>query len=338
MPDTAPEGARLSNRRRLDGERRVGFAAGVRHLWTPLWRERRISFGDRSPSCVPGRRPDMNSIGQRPVMPYFPGLMAVVNNPALAAFCAWAAPELVLAQVLVRRLVDGFELRHLSDREARADSLKPVALAELRVLANFTATGAFRPIKAAPNLRAAWRCRVNSEPELEAAINQLYPGALADWFAARQADPPVTHYREHTARQTGMYRITTRLSDAQAAQVIRAGCDARFCLKRRLWTVAGLPPDTVDGKSLIPCLEPCAVMLEFARQAARIEQAEGKPALALAPSEIASLLAALEAALAHPSAGQREADLSAADNPRRLQLLRAKLQGFAPVAGTDGQE
>jgi hypothetical protein len=73
-------------------------------------------------------------------------------------------------------------------------------------------------------------------------------------------------------------------------------------------------------------------MLEFARKAMRIEQEEHKPTLTLAPSEVESLLGALETALAHPPTGQREADLSAASNPRRLQLLREKLQGFAPVA------
>ena len=120
-----------------------------------------------------------------------------------------------------------------------------------------------------PNLRAGWLCRAASDAELEAALDQLYPGAIADWFAAHQPLPPVTHYRDFTARQSGMYRITTMLADAQAAQVTRVCCDARHCLKRRLWTAPGLAPDAADAKSLIPCLEPCAVMLEFARKAVR---------------------------------------------------------------------
>ncbi|MEN9573911.1 MAG: hypothetical protein RL514_1766 [Verrucomicrobiota bacterium] len=255
--------------------------------------------------------------------------MAVLNNPALTAFCTLLAPELVLAQTLVRRLATGFELRHVGEREAAAESLRLVAVAGLRALANHTAAGAFRPLKAAPNLRAGWRCVAGNEAELESALSQLYPGAVADWFAAQQAEPPVTHYRAFTARQSGMYRITTLLTDAQAAPVIRACCAERFCLKRRLWTVDGLAPDAADAKSLIPCLEPCAVLLEFARKAVRIEQEEGKPTLMLAPSEMTSLLAALETALAHPPADQREGDLAAADNPRRLQLLREKLQALA---------
>lgn len=264
--------------------------------------------------------------------------MAAVINPALAALCAAISPELVLAQVRVRRLISGFELRHVGDEAAGTDSLQLVVLEELRGLANHTRAGEFRPIKAAPNLRAGWLCRVASEADLELALNQLYPGAVADWFAAQQPTPPVTHYREFTGRQTGMYRITTMLTDPQAAQAIRACCEARFCLKQRLWTVDGLAPDAVQAKSLIPCLEPCAVMLEFARKAMRFEQEEDKPTLVLARAEVASLLAALDTALAHPPTGQREADLSAAENPRRLQLLREKLQGFAPVATRGGGE
>lgn len=264
--------------------------------------------------------------------------MAVVNNPALAAFCALLKPELVLAQLLLRREAEGFELRHVGDRDAAPNALRAVAVVELRVLANHTAAGEFRPIKAAPNLRAGWRCVAANETELESALNQLYPGAVADWFATQQATPPITHYRNFTARQTGMYRITTMLTDTQAGQMIRACCDKRFCLKRRLWTVPGLASDVADAKSLIPCLEPCAVLMEFARKAVRIEQEENKPTLTLAPSEVASLLAALDTAVARPPASQREGDLSAADNPRRLQLLRAKLQGFAPVAATTAQE
>lgn len=264
--------------------------------------------------------------------------MAAINNPALAAFCAAIGSELVLAQVCVRRLASGFEVRHVDDDQVAAEGLRLVPLDELRALANHTAAGEFRPLKAAPNLRAGWLCRLVSEAELELALNQLYPGALADWFAARQPAPPVTHYREFTARQSGMYRITTMLTDPQAAQVIRACCDARFCLKCRLWTVPGLAADAAEAKCLIPCLEPCAVMLEFARKAVRIEQEEDKSTLTLAPSELTSLLAALEAAVAHPPAGQREADVSAANNPRRLQLLREKLQGFAPVASNPAGE
>ena len=173
--------------------------------------------------------------------------------------------------------------------------------------------------------------------ELATTLNQLYPGMIADWFAVQSPRPPVTNYREFTNRQSGMYRITAMLDDDQAAQVARACCQKRFCLKRRIWTVNGLAPERVEEKSLIPCLEPCAVLLEFARKTMRIEQ-EKKLKLELSPSEALTTAAALRTALAHPDSNLREADFDAPGNPRRVQLLLAKIQPFASAAELPAEE
>jgi hypothetical protein len=160
----------------------------------------------------------------------------------------------------------------------------------------------------------------------------LYPGAVADWFAARQPDPPITHYREFTARQTGMYRITTKLDNEQVAQVARACCHQRFCLKQRLWTVDGLPPDGAPEKSLIPCLEPCAILLEFARTVARWEQNEPfRPPKSAEERE--TLAVSLEQMARERSGEIREADFSAPQNPRRAQWMLEKLK---PMLATKG--
>ena len=256
------------------------------------------------------------------------------RNPALTAFLAQFPGEVTLAQVLLRRGAGGFELRHADDADVADDVLKLLATPELRALAQFTATGAFRPLKSAPNLRRGWRWLAAGEAELEAALNTLYPGALADWLAAQSASPPVTHYRAFTERQSGMYRITTMLDDAAAERVARACCDRRFCLKQRLWTVGALVTDSVAAKSLIPCLEPCAILLELARKAVRIEQ-EDKVLVTLAPEEGATVLAALTGALARPDPGVREGDTGSPANPRRLFLTLEKLRPFfdVPKAG-----
>jgi hypothetical protein len=192
----------------------------------------------------------------------------------LKAFVAQMGDELVLAQVLVRWAGAGYELRQVEDRTAAPESLRVVKPNDVRALAQFTVAGEFRPLKAAPSLQRGWRMQAANDAELELALSQLYPGALADWFAARAGNPPVTNYREFTNRQTGMYRITTMLSDMEAARVISAGCAKELCLKRRLWTVAGLEPDGAGEKSVVPCLEPCAVLMESARKAVRAAQQE----------------------------------------------------------------
>src|SRR5688572_20668078 len=163
-------------------------------------------------------------------------MMSAFANPAVKAFVARVGNELVLAQVLIRRVAAGFELRHVDDRDRVDETLRSLTIADLRTVAQFTATGAFRPLKSSPNLQTGWRIVLSDETRLELALSQVYPGAIADWYAAQSPKPPVTHYREFTRRQTGMYRITTMLDEAQAVRVIRAGCDKRFCLKQRLWT------------------------------------------------------------------------------------------------------
>jgi 4Fe-4S iron-sulfur cluster binding domain/DR2241 stabilising domain len=205
--------------------------------------------------------------------------MSSVENPALKAFVAQMGAELTLAQVLIQRRGAGYELRHVEDREASADSLRQLLLPEVRSLAQYNAAGEFRPLKSAPDLRRGWRLSLANDAELEAALNQLYPGTLADWFAAQAANPPATNYREYMSRQSGMYRITTMLTDVQVAEVINAVCAKNRCLKRRLWTVAGMAADEPGIKSLIPCLEPCAVLMESARQVLRASQQEnsGQP-------------------------------------------------------------
>ena len=250
--------------------------------------------------------------------------MSAPSSPAIEALLARLGDNSVIAEVNLRRCGEGFELRHIADRDVAESALRVVTVNELRSLAQNTEAGAFRPIKAAPNLRKGWRVVASSIGEVESALDHLYPGAVTDWHAAEFPSPPVTDYRDYTARQTGMYRITTMLDDTQAARMVAACCDARFCLKRRLWTVGSLAPDTANAKSIVPCLEPCAVLLEFARKAMRLEQ-EDKVTISLTASEIESVQAALDAAGRHLDSTAREADFSNAANPRRLQLLGAKL-------------
>jgi hypothetical protein len=256
--------------------------------------------------------------------------VTVVANPALKTFISQLGEELLLAQVVMRRTGRGYELRHESDSRRSPQDLRLTPVSRLRELAQDTAAGAFRPLKSAPNLQRGWRVVAENDDELETALQALYPGAVADWFAARLQPPPVTHYREFTERQTGMYRVTTMLTDGQAAQMARACCHHRFCLKRRLWTVGELPPDASGEKSVIPCLEPCAILLEFARKALRIEQ-ENEGALA-ASGNLESLQLALEVALNAPSSGEREADFNSPNNPRRLQLAIEKLKPLVSAA------
>jgi hypothetical protein len=199
-------------------------------------------------------------------------MSAEFRNPAVEAFVGWLGAEKILGEVLIQSIETRFELRHVADK--KTTDLKPISIPALRSMAQVTSTGEFRPLKSAPTLQTGWKAQAKTAAELELALNSLYPGAIADWFALRNGSVHPTNYREFTNRQTGMYRITQMLSEAQASRVIRACCDARFCLKCRFWTVESLAPDAPAEKSEIPCLEPCAILLESARKSVRTEQAE----------------------------------------------------------------
>ena len=202
---------------------------------------------------------------------------AQTDNPWLAEFVNARWNEVVIAQVVVKRTPGGFELRHVADERAEVGTLKAIRPNDARKIANFNSAGEYRPLKSTPDLPRGWLVRANSAEELEEALNHFYPNALADRFALNQNPPPITGYREFTARQTGMYRITTFLSDADLARVIENLCTTK-CLKQRLWTSGEIPTDAPEKKSAIPCLEPCAILLEAARKEVRALQESGRNA------------------------------------------------------------
>ena len=245
-------------------------------------------------------------------------------NPAIATFASDIAPEKVWAEVLIRASDEEFTLRHVRDRDVPIGNLNRLTSSTLRKVAMFTSNGQFRPLRSSPDLPRGWVLICQGQAELWRALQEIYPGSVADWFAARNGAAP-TNYREFTNRQSGMYRITQLLTDTQAANVTRAACHPRFCLKRRLWTLPGLEVEEAGAKSEIPCLEPCAVLLELARKATRIEQ-EGKLSVQLSRSELESLLAAADLVIGSGAAGERIGNVSAPTNPRRLQLLLEKFK------------
>jgi hypothetical protein len=221
--------------------------------------------------------------------------MEAPENPALDAFIAHLGSGRNWADLSIEREQTTFLLRHARDRECDPASLKSITEPEFRKLVSFTTSGQFRPLKSSPDLARGWKAYCHNPRELWRALEIFYPGSIGDWYAAQEEFPPVTNY----------------------------ACSARFCLKRRLWTAPSLPAEPAGSKSHIPCLEPCAILLELARKAARIEQEE-KLSLNVAKSELESLLAAVETLLDSNVAADRTGNVGSPLNPRRLQLLLEK--------------
>lgn len=226
-------------------------------------------------------------------------------------------------------------LYHVRDGSADWESLQSLTVAELREWGDRTKDGGFRALRSAPNLRRGWRCEVSGLASLEDALNRLYPGSVADWWAwEKNGAAATTGFREFVGRQTGMYRAAQGLSQQGAEDMVLACCGWAFCTKWRAWTVDSLGPWGTMHSLRIPCLEPCAVALEFARQAAKLESGPQVTVTLTIPEAEAKYLGRLMKDMSPNFADVRyeryvdlhEGDLGNPGNPRRIELLLARIR------------
>jgi len=236
--------------------------------------------------------------------------MSPYISPAIQAFVRQLKGAETLGQVIISHHYNSFRLRHVHDESRSSGLLRQVVPGTLRNLAQFDSRGSFRPLKSAPDLIDGWECEVGDPTALEFALNSIYPGAVADWYAVHHSGAVGTDFREFIHRQTGIYASCRRLKDSETIPVIRACCHRRFCIKRRLWTVRGLPTDSPNEKSEIPCLEPCAIFLEMSRRVTL--ELEHSTAPYAPPSDPGI------------DSGFRVGDFANPANPRRLQWLLEK--------------
>lgn len=233
--------------------------------------------------------------------------------------------ELLWGEVLVRPAHPGFDIRHVGDRDIPSSSLVLLGVAQLRDLAQFTELGIFRPLKSAPDLKRGWRCAVKDVAQIGMALDHLYPGSVADWTAYNLRQTSATHYRAFASRQTGMYRNTAMLSDTEAMRVAESCCHASLCLKARQWTIHSRELPVARNKNDIPCLEPCALLLELARKSVRWKQDNLLTSL-VGTDSLPEAISKIEARIDHPEASARPADFDGPDNPRRLRWILAELK------------
>lgn len=254
--------------------------------------------------------------------------MTIDPQRAIRELASRAGASWLWGQVRVEAVeTGGWRLRHESDGLVGWDPLKWLSVGELLEWGDVDQNGAFRPLRSAPTLRKGWACAVPDLPSLEEALNRLYPGSVADWWALeQQGEAAATSFRDFAGRQTGMYRSAQLLSPAGAEAFARACCDSAPCLKRRIWVVDSLGP--AHGTGGIPCLEPCAVALEMARQAAKLERGP-MVTLTLPEPELRVLEHALKGAISRAmEAGEapNEGRLDDPGNIRRMELLLQRIR------------
>jgi sirohydrochlorin cobaltochelatase len=197
-----------------------------------------------------------------------------------------AIGSLNLGEINARRITDtSFIVRHRQDAGPREGPPLQIYTepAAARDLARFDREGRFRPLKGAPTLPAGWELRLDSIDSLKLTIDYFYPGALASWFAREDCRINPVDLRTTLNRQTGMYRVTQKLSNVEADELAGRFCRSDGgCLRTILWTIAGKRPngnlpeakfaisDNQLGKHdpVIPflCLEACNLFVAEARE------------------------------------------------------------------------
>ena len=192
-------------------------------------------------------------------------------------------------QILIRKKNGGYILSHCDD-EGRDDLQGFQNPDEAAEIARYDDEGKYRPLKTAPNLRHGWRLEVVDLAALRRALDYFYPGRLAmfaAWKANRFATTPL---RETLDRQSGMYRVASKISDEQIDELLGNFCrSSDGCLRTILWkrdargTVPStkLPPEKFDtshdqtgrGQRAIPllCQEACNLLVNECRKVVKGE-------------------------------------------------------------------
>jgi sirohydrochlorin cobaltochelatase len=206
-----------------------------------------------------------------------------------------AAGVCCIGQIQITRSAGGFDLRHRDDVTAAGlrRYTSPDAALEIAL---YDDAGAFRPLKTAPDLPHGWQLELSDVFAVARALSYFYPGRVAALAAMRERQLTTTPLRETLARQSGMYRVAARISDAELDELIGAFCNSKSgCLRTILWKrdASGACPSpflpvhkfdpahdqTERQQPSIPllCQEACNLLVAAAREVVRRANAGAQP-------------------------------------------------------------
>ena len=199
-----------------------------------------------------------------------------------------ASEQTFIGQIEIRRADHNFFLSHRDDAGRR--DLRDYAAEEAIEIAKFDDAGDYRPLKTAPNLRHGWKILAPDVATVISVIDAIYPGRLAVWRAWKSGQLFPTPWRRTLARQSGIYRVAAKISDAQTDDLVGNFCRSDGgCLRTILWNrddsgasaSTRLPPQKFDpehdqtghGRTAIPllCQEACNLLVAAARKVVKGE-------------------------------------------------------------------
>jgi sirohydrochlorin cobaltochelatase len=143
-------------------------------------------------------------------------------------------------------------------------------------IARYDDGGKYRPLKTAPNLRHGWRLNLKNLDEASLALDFLYPAALGTALAFARSELKAVDLRQTLARQTGMYAVVKKITDAQAESLTATTCDhTNGCLRHILWSISSGKPTSLtrresavqhsENEIPILCVEACNLLISAGR-------------------------------------------------------------------------
>ncbi len=202
--------------------------------------------------------------------------------------------ELRIGEVVVRRNHKEKFVIHHCDSDWNTATRRSTNAAMARVFARTDSTGAYRPLKSAPNLAQDWVLVLSNVQEVRQALDLLYPAAIGMWLAHEDGKLAVVNFCATAGRQSGMYKIVGEAAPELVDEVSQRTCaSGGKCLRTILWEIVpgrkpgGHPPskfepqiDQLTGlpreRRVLPilCAEACNFFVAACRATLKEERAD----------------------------------------------------------------
>ncbi len=140
----------------------------------------------------------------------------------------------------------------------------------IRSFVSQDATGRYRPLAGARSLPSDWQVVCDAESELTAVVDVIYPLAPSHIEQWRGGTLRLVSLDVVLARQTARYAVSNDLTPAGRAAAVESLCSR--CVKQPVWLHPSAPPPVDAPLQVIPCPEPCSVLVSLCREAALWEK------------------------------------------------------------------